>query len=102
MPLTNVALLLRQVQTSSMYSPDCSHTTLLSLQAVSVQPTRLLFLSPLNPEFHPSVPATYLKSQAEAASPAENQLAMYRLIVAGQLWWGMVGGTLDVKANSSP
>lgn len=92
MPLTNVALLLRQVQTSFMYSLDCSHTTLPSLQAVSVQSTPVLFLSPLNPKFHPSVPATYLKShrelvwlQAEAVSPAEKQLAMCRLIVAGQL-----------------
>ena len=40
--------------------PDCSCTTPLPLQAVSVQPTPLLFLSPLKPKFHPSVPATHL------------------------------------------
>lgn len=72
MPLTNGALLLRQAQTPSMYSPDCSRTTLLPLQAVSVQPTPLLFLSPLNPKFHPTVPATHLLPQGAGMAPSRS------------------------------
>ena len=48
---------------SSMNTSSCDLSTLLPLQAVSVLPTLLLFLSPLNPTFHHSVPATHLLPQ---------------------------------------
>ena len=72
--------------------PDCSCTTPLPLQAVSVQPTPLLFLSPLKPKFHPYFYAEYIMKNAgldEAQAGikfAEKKINNFRYVDDTPLW----------------